>query len=79
MTLDTTDIIIIVVAVVITVLLTLCLVNLCYYLWLKRNKSFTGRLKLVDFKINMGKLDLKRSNYENFSERWLNDESFSEN
>lgn len=43
MTLDTTDIIIIVVAVVITVLLTLCLVNLCYYLWLKRNKSFTGK------------------------------------
>lgn len=43
MTLDTEDIIIIVVAVVVTVLVTLCCVNLCYYVWLRRNKSLGGK------------------------------------
>lgn len=50
MSLETQDIVIIVAAVVITLLLVLCLVNICYFLWLRRDNRFPGEnatLKIV--------------------------------
>lgn len=43
MSLETVDIVIIVAAVVISLLLVLCLINICYFLWLRRDSRFSGK------------------------------------
>lgn len=51
MSLETQDIVIIVAAVVITLLLVLCLVNICYFLWIRRDARFSGEIAISVFNI----------------------------